>query len=209
MTPETSAPAVSGSAPTRREQQTATRRDLLDAAARVFAAEGYHGASVDAVAAAAGYTKGAVYSNFRSKEQLFLALLDRQIDQAVAVLEQVLADAAPETRTRVVAERHDAIDALDRDWFLLEAEFLLYAARNDEVRELLAARQRRTHGRIAELLGRHLADLGLEVSRARVADLARIVLATADGLTQETLIHPALEPDSGRLLGELLDALAR
>ena len=60
--------------PERRRQQT--RDYLLQAAAQVFAERGFHGASLDEVAAAAGFTKGAVYSNFKNKEDLFLALLE-------------------------------------------------------------------------------------------------------------------------------------
>ena len=60
--------------PERRRRQT--RDHLLDAAAQVLAERGFHGASLDEVAAAAGFTKGAVYSNFKNKEDLFLALLE-------------------------------------------------------------------------------------------------------------------------------------
>ena len=61
-----------------------TREHLLEAAAVVFARDGYYGASLDDVAAAAGFTKGAVYSNFKNKEDLFLALLDHRIDRQMA-----------------------------------------------------------------------------------------------------------------------------
>src|SRR5436305_3029120 len=61
-----------------------TREHLLEAAAIVFARNGYHGASLDEVAAAAGFTKGAVYSNFKSKEDLFLALIDHRIENTTA-----------------------------------------------------------------------------------------------------------------------------
>src|SRR5260370_23487825 len=60
--------------PERRREQT--RHHLIEAAAAVFAARGYHGASLDEVAAAAGFTKGAVYSNFKNKEELFVAVLE-------------------------------------------------------------------------------------------------------------------------------------
>ena len=56
-----------------------TREHLLEAAAVVFARNGFHGSSLDEVAAAAGFTKGAVYSNFKSKEDLFVAVLDHRI----------------------------------------------------------------------------------------------------------------------------------
>jgi TetR/AcrR family transcriptional regulator, transcriptional repressor of aconitase len=88
----------------RDEQRARTRADLLDAAARVFAAQGYHAASVDQVAEAAGYTKGAVYSNFSSKEELFLELLERHLDQAINVIEQLVFEVEPAQRAGVFAE---------------------------------------------------------------------------------------------------------
>jgi len=63
---------------TRAEQQSQTRAALLDAAVRVFVKLGFHGASIEAITADAGYTPGVFYSNFDSKEQLFAQLLKRQ-----------------------------------------------------------------------------------------------------------------------------------
>src|SRR5919206_4615632 len=67
-----------------------TRRHLLEAAAIVFARDGFHGATLDAVAAAAGFTKGAVYSNWRSKDDLFVALLDDRMERQLAIVSEVL-----------------------------------------------------------------------------------------------------------------------
>lgn len=193
---------------TRRDEQRAqTRRDLLDAAARVFAERGYHTTSVDQVAEAAGFTKGAVYSNFTSKEELFLELLDRQIDQAVGVLEQVLEDTPPEERARAFGEQQASIAVLDRNWFLLDTEFLLYAARNEHIRERVAERQRRTRQRIADIVQRHLDDLGITDPPVSATDVARIVTATADGLTQASLIQHGEEEDAPRLLSALIELL--
>src|SRR5215211_7700403 len=78
---------------TRREKQEQTRERLLDAAARVFARRGYGQASVEEIAAEAGFTTGAVYSNFTGKEQLFLALADREVEDRVSEM-RALAEAA-------------------------------------------------------------------------------------------------------------------
>src|SRR4249920_1855864 len=67
-----------------------TRRHLLEAAGVVFARQGFHGATLDEVAATAGFTKGAVYSNFTSKDDLFLALLDDRIDRQFAIVFEAL-----------------------------------------------------------------------------------------------------------------------
>src|ERR1700719_1087305 len=75
-------PAMEATARMTREQsKAATRERLLDAARSVFAASGFHGASVEEVAAAAGFSTGALYSNFEGKEDLFLALMEREIDE--------------------------------------------------------------------------------------------------------------------------------
>ena len=205
---------MSSTVPTRRDAQRAqTRRELLDAAATVFARQGYHGTSVDEVADAAGYTKGAVYSNFSSKEQLFLELLDRQIDQAVEVIEDIFAKAAPDERPRMLGEMHDEIQVLDRQWFLLETEFLLYAARNEGVRDRVAERQRRTRERITQLVASHLEELGIDEPAVTAADAAELLMAAADGLTQASLVSDEMASRSGRLLTRLaevmLDAASR
>src|SRR5476649_1930069 len=74
-----------------------TRRHLLEAAAIVFARDGFHGATLDDVAATAGFTKGAVYSNFKSKDDLFLALLDDRIERQFAIALEVLDSGSHET----------------------------------------------------------------------------------------------------------------
>lgn len=193
----------------RDEQRERTRQELIDAAGFVFAKHGYHGASVDQVAEAAGFTKGAVYSNFRSKEELFLALLERQVDRSVEVLERVIDEVAPEDRAAAFADRAASLPTLEPEWFLLETEFLLYAARNDDpaVRELVAARQRRTRERITDLVQRHLDDLGAG-DDAVAEDLARLFMACADGLAQASLVDTTAR-DGRRLFAILIEALLR
>ena len=68
---------------TREERRAATRTELLDAAARVFARRGFHNASVNDVAAEAGYTSGAVYSNFRNKDELFVAAFEHHVARQI------------------------------------------------------------------------------------------------------------------------------
>jgi AcrR family transcriptional regulator len=193
----------------RDEQRARTRADLLDAAARVFAAQGFHAASVDQVAEAAGYTKGAVYSNFSSKEELFLELLDRHLDQAIGLLEQLVFEVAPEARAERFAQEHERLAVLDRDWYLLEAEFLLYAARNTQVRDRVTARQRRTHERITAIARRHLDDLDIPEDVLPAGEFARVLMATADGLTQAALADDEVATDAGRLLVTTAEALIR
>ena len=83
---------------TRAESHARTRQALLDAAAQVFANRGFGGASLDEIAEVAGYTKGAVYSNFGSKDELFLAVLQDRMRRQVELLNGLAerAKAAPE-----------------------------------------------------------------------------------------------------------------
>ena len=76
----------------RAEQQEQTRERIVAAAAELFESRGFHATSVDQVAAGAGYTKGAVYSNFDSKEDLFFAVYERRAERAIAEMEQAIAD---------------------------------------------------------------------------------------------------------------------
>lgn len=191
---------------TREEQRARTRADLLAAAGTVFARHGYHGTSVDMVAEQAGYTKGAVYSNFDSKEELFLTLFDEHIEQTLRTLDDIVATSPPAERARLLGERRDEMAVFDRDWFLLEAEFVLYAARNEAIRELIASRQRRTRERVARLLRTHLDDLGVAAEHD-LEDLALLLSAAGDGLTIAALTQPEL--DTARLMTLLLELLER
>src|SRR5215213_4812616 len=133
--------------------RAATRRKLLDAATVVVAERGFHAASVDAIAAEAGYSVGAIYSNFGGKDDLFLAVFDEH----AAWFEQVMADAGAET---------SAVEALlaDEDQFLVFVSFWSYAVREPKVKRRLASRMSRFRehvGRLiqarAEAQGTHLA----------------------------------------------------
>src|ERR1700741_5454426 len=96
-----------------------TRSHLLDAAARVFARQGFDGASIDDIAAAAGFTKGAGYSNFKNKEDLFLALIDSRTEQQIAAVQTTLDEATGLAGEERAARFTDLTAQLlwgDRDW---------------------------------------------------------------------------------------------
>src|ERR1700722_12611485 len=84
--------------PTRGE----VRDRILDAASKVFAAEGFAGATIDAIGQAAGFTKGAVYSNFESKDELFLALLDREFELRGQQIETALGGSGGDTESAAI-----------------------------------------------------------------------------------------------------------
>ena len=108
---------------------------MLDAAARVFAARGFGGASMEEIAAEAGFTRGAVYSNFADKSELFLVVLEergeRRAGEVSAIYEQA------EDPFDFFARLGAAEPERNRDaevWLMLRLEFWLYAMRNPEVR---------------------------------------------------------------------------
>ncbi|QIK64815.1 TetR/AcrR family transcriptional regulator [Leucobacter viscericola] len=116
-----------------------TRNRLLDAAAEVFTESGLQGASVESVCSRAGFTRGAFYSNFSSKEELFLALLDREYDQRTQFLQERAAELipllasrecllTPEDTAQYVTEFF-APTGWESTWFALETEFMLLAMR--------------------------------------------------------------------------------
>src|ERR1035441_1103937 len=128
----------------RRRQQT--RDYLLEAAARVFAEHGYHGASLDQVAAVAGFTKGAVYSNFKNKDDLFLALIEAAYSREMTALKETLehSDVPPEARLGdFVGLIRDELEQVPDNWGALSLEFTVYALRNPVARERLSELDRK------------------------------------------------------------------
>jgi AcrR family transcriptional regulator len=119
---------------TRDEARRRTRERLLDAAADVFKRLGYNGASLEAIAEAAGYTKGAIYSNFETKADLFKALVDRHRDAELATQARQFAGKSLE---QMIDEFDDVFERQvkeDPQWIALEIEFALAGMRDPEVR---------------------------------------------------------------------------
>jgi AcrR family transcriptional regulator len=125
----------------RAQQQERTRAALVDAAATVFAREGFHAASLDDIAAAAGFTKGAVYSNFANKAGLYLAVLDRTIDRVILTERSIIDDYAEEVAR---GERSaEEVEAAVRGEVLASLEFVAAAMRDDELAPQLDERVER------------------------------------------------------------------
>jgi AcrR family transcriptional regulator len=123
---------------TRSESQAQTRAQLIATAKRLFFEDGYHPTSLEKVADAAGYSKGAVYSNFRNKDELCTAVLDEiRAERLGEVLEII---ARPDTPSRIEALRDWAEKVIgDPGWTSLEVEFAVHARRNEQLRTDLAA----------------------------------------------------------------------
>ena len=131
---------------TRAEAVALTRSQLLDAAAEVFGEKGFAGASLDEIAERAGRTKGAVYSNFASKDDLFIAVLDQWLAASHQALEARLASISDaDSLVEALRETTTVWARRSRAEFLLLWEFRLYALRNPEVADRLAKHERLAH----------------------------------------------------------------
>lgn len=180
---------------TRSERRELTRQRLMDAAAEVFNRLGYHGASLDAVAEAAGYTKGAVYSNFATKGDLFLALLMRYSSgrakaQGEAVRTLPLEEIG-EYGGQALLEQARAQES----WDLLQIEFWLAAMRDPALRQALARCSGEVMGDLGEQLNRKFAEAGRPVPFTG-PEFATLVNALGTGLLLDLYIDPnSVEPD--------------
>lgn len=194
---------------TRAESRAETRQRLIDAGAEVFSRRGYRGAALAEIAERAGYTIGAIYSNFSTKHELFLAVLEdhvgARIDEVAQALEQAsTSDGAIE---RAAA---DTVGHLRHDptWFPLFIEYWSEAMREPAVRKRFAEYQLETRRRLAELI----ADWARRNDRQLALDpgeLAVIVKALTNGLALEQTVVPGTAGSDLRLLIRALQLLAR
>jgi AcrR family transcriptional regulator len=184
-----------------------TRQHLLDAAAIVFARNGFHGSTLDEVAATAGFSKGAVYSNFKSKDDLFLELFHERVDRQFAVVSEALetgshhqADQFPRIRQIL---RSDA-SPWDESFVTLWLEFILYARRNPDAQKKLAASAQRARAQVQALIEREYEVLGVTPNYP-TSDLAEIGMALFNGLGIDRLVDPTAVTD--RMLDTTLSFL--
>jgi AcrR family transcriptional regulator len=191
----------------RRRQQT--REYLLEAAARVFADRGFHGASLDEVAAAAGFTKGAVYSNFKNKEDLFLALIEAGYTREMSALRETLEGSEVPAQARLgdfVSLIGGELDHTPENWGALYLEFSLYAMRNAAAQERLNELEAEDIRGIAEIIEGNQAE-GSPEPTAPAMTQARIITALFRGLSLMRSLDPeAVGPE---LLKEAIAFVAR
>lgn len=187
---------------TRKEQQARTRSTLLSSAARVLACKGLHRASIDDIASDAGFTKGAFYANFKSKEELFLVMLDEHFAERLAALEHAV-DGEGDLATKARRAGDDFVAALrgDEEWCRLFLEFASHAARHEDFRREFVARNHALRDGIAAIFDRRAAELGVTpVIPSQV--IAQMTFAMAHGVAIDRLLDPEGTPDD--LFGEML-----
>ena len=177
---------------TRAEAKARTRQQLLDAAARTFARKGYAGASVEEIAESAGYSIGALYSNFASKEQLFLELMSARASRRATAVAEILgggnADDPVEALARLLERTAD--HNRDTDLMALRAEFWLYAVRNPDAMEALAAQRRDQVDALVSLVSAAM-ERWAAPADVSATELATVVLAMFQGLVRQRRIDPA------------------
>jgi AcrR family transcriptional regulator len=179
----------------RDERRELTRAQLLDAAERVFARDGLRGASIEAIAEEAGYSHGAIYSNFKGKEDLFLVLVEERIDARLAQVYEAADDEMSRgSEPLEAARRFVSMLQHERDAVLLLVDFWNQAVRDPTAATQFAerhARMRTLIGRIVEGVAR---DAGLELALPR-DQIASALIALTNGFAIEQLADPDAAPD--------------
>lgn len=176
---------------TRAQAKAETRQALLEAAAEVFSRQGFHGASLDEVAEHAGYTKGAVYSQFSGKDDLYLAVLEHSLrtDQEPPWTAPLESGASVASVAQEIESAMPAMVQETRSWAILTLEFFLHALRNDEVRERLAVVINTAREEYTRSLQRREEALGkpLPVAPHHLGDA---LLALENGMSIFGLLNP-------------------
>ena len=186
----------------REEKKARTRAQLIDAAATVFARRGFVAASLDEVAEEAGLTKGAVYSNFDSKDDLFQAVMDDRLNEPMLhVADDILGstDSFQEQAMKGARAFTDAVER-ERDVYLLGIEFDVYVARHPEYAPRFANRWREQFERIAGLIEEASKDSQVPLPMS-AEEMAVVVTALSQGMTIRRLVNP--ESVSDDLLGRV------
>jgi AcrR family transcriptional regulator len=192
----------------RQERSGITRARLIQSAEKVFARDGFEAAKLEDIAKDAGYTRGAVYANFDSKEDLFLALLEREISSRAAVLAREMDKVhEPEAKLRVMREFF-VNKTMDRRWCLLSLEFKLFAVRHPEVKQRLAAMHRRFVAPRVGFLDEIMRALGRELPASAHATGVSLA-ALGNSVNLEHILDPMLMPedDLRRIMSNFFDSL--
>jgi len=186
-----------------------TREKLFEAAARVCEDQGIGGASIEAIAAAAGFTRGAFYSNFKSKDELIIAMLENHVEQSILRIRDLL------ERHKNLADFIEALRTMNRSQQdplgrspLLHMEMILFVARAEKRRPELAKRLRARRKLVADIIETTAKNSGRTVI-LNPAWAGALVLALEDGFRLHRLIDPeSTPPDSFfRAIGDLQRAM--
>jgi AcrR family transcriptional regulator len=176
------------SLPSRRRAET--RRRLLDAAFDAMAEHGFGNATVEQICAAAGYTRGAFYSNFTSLEELFLAMWEQRSAAMLDDIRSALDTAVVTTATDPYELLEPVLTAISPDdrWYRISAEFSAHVMRNPSLRPVMAARERAIADTLMPTVTRLLERVGRVVPDPEA--LGQALVAVYDGTTTQCLMEP-------------------
>ncbi|HEY2217017.1 MAG TPA: TetR/AcrR family transcriptional regulator [Solirubrobacteraceae bacterium] len=196
---------------TREQSKANTRERLLDAARSAFAESGFHGASVEEIASRAGFSTGALYSNFDGKEDLFLVLMERAIDEHAAEIARAVAE-RPSVSERAAGGARQWMSMIEREpeLLLLFMEFWAYGVRDASVRPKVAERFAQVRRLLTQLIEDAVREFDLRLALP-AEQLAIAVDALADGIARQRLTDPSAVPDElmGNVLSLLFEAATR
>ncbi|HEV2974724.1 MAG TPA: TetR/AcrR family transcriptional regulator [Solirubrobacteraceae bacterium] len=196
---------------TREQSKANTRERLLAAARGAFASSGFHGASVEEIATRAGFSTGALYSNFDGKEDLFLELMEREIDEHAREIADAVAK-RPSVSERATGGARQWMTMIEREseLLLLFMEFWAYGVRDADVRPKVAARFAQVRRLLTQLIEDGVKEFKLELALP-AEQLAVAVDALADGIARQRLADPSAVPDElmGNVLSLLFEAATR
>jgi AcrR family transcriptional regulator len=208
------APGVTQATPARltREQSKAhTRERLLAAARSAFAESGFHGTSVEEIASRAGFSTGALYSNFDGKEDLFLVLMEREIEEHAREIAEAV-NVRESVAERATGGAQQWMTMIDREpeLLLLFMEFWAYGVRDASVRPKVAERFAQVRRLLTKLIEEGAREFDLELALP-AEQLAVAVDALADGIARQRLADPDAVPDElmGTVLALLFSAATR
>ncbi|MFJ9846155.1 TetR/AcrR family transcriptional regulator [Kitasatospora sp. NPDC101155] len=183
-----------------------TRAALLQAALETFAEYGFRAAAIEQICERAGYTRGAFYSNFSSKEELFLALFDAHSERVVRRMTELVDSIDTEDLTvQALVDVLCEIEPAERDWYLVTTEFTLHAIRDRQAAWVLAQHDARLRAQLARALTDHLARAGRTLT-VDADELARLLIAIREGGLAQSYVEPDQLPP-GRLERRFLEPL--
>jgi AcrR family transcriptional regulator len=175
----------------RAESQAQTREQLIQTARRMFVSDGFLGTSLEKVAAEAGYSKGAVYSNFSSKFDLGFVVIERIHDEQVARLRAELATAATSDEMIDGFSRWADKSVGNEEWTMLELELVVGSRGNPALRQQVVEHRQGIAARFAKLLEEQLDILGLELPMS-VVDATNIAWTMGVGVGVQRAVDPGL-----------------
>lgn len=204
---------MSAQIPARSARREATRRRLLDAAVAAFGERGFYGTSVEDICERAGFTRGAFYSNFSSRDDLVLELYQIHADELSRFISQTAQreDLSPSELLLAIVDGWEDRMPDRAAWHLLMSEFSLHALRDEAAGTAYARLQTRLREQVCEAITLRLAQDGLELT-VPCDQLMRLCFAVTAASTDQHLLEPNIQPRGElerRFLPALVDSLLR